>query len=181
MSGKHLSELLPDLAEQISRADHCDAVSCLGQADLRSVVASSLSFTPWWMLVLMKIRGVVAAILGLQHPTTEEPLTLTAQDIPQTPSKTVGFFKVHRAKENTYWVASAGDRHLEALICFVAEATVESNIRRFYVATVVEYRHWTGPAYFNLIRPFHYIVIHAMVKQVCRDLDMTGIKVHWTI
>ena len=33
---------------------------------------------------------------------------------------------------------------------------------RFYIMTVVHYKHWTGPVYFNMIRPFHHLVVRRM-------------------
>ena len=29
---------------------------------------------------------------------------------------------------------------------------------------IVDYRHWTGPVYFNVIRPFHHLVVAAMLR-----------------
>ncbi|MCP4630164.1 MAG: DUF2867 domain-containing protein [bacterium] len=37
--------------------------------------------------------------------------------------------------------------------------SLDSKTNRFYVITVVHYKHWTGPVYFNLIRPFHHLVV----------------------
>lgn len=31
-----------------------------------------------------------------------------------------------------------------------------------HVVTVVHYRNWKGPLYFNLIRPFHHLVLGGM-------------------
>ena len=30
--------------------------------------------------------------------------------------------------------------------------------------TVVHYKHWTGPVYFNVIRPFHHLVVRQMAR-----------------
>jgi hypothetical protein len=36
--------------------------------------------------------------------------------------------------------------------------------KRFHVVTIVHYRRWTGPVYFNVIRPFHHLVVYQMAK-----------------
>ena len=38
------------------------------------------------------------------------------------------------------------------------------SFNRYYVVTAVNYKHWTGPVYFNLIRPFHHLVVSRMAK-----------------
>jgi len=35
----------------------------------------------------------------------------------------------------------------------------------YAIATVVHYRHWTGPIYFNLIRPFHHLIVWFMLRR----------------
>ncbi|WP_422698682.1 DUF2867 domain-containing protein [Desulfosarcina cetonica] len=32
----------------------------------------------------------------------------------------------------------------------------------------MRYRNWTGPVYFNLIRPFHHLVVREMMKAGAR-------------
>jgi hypothetical protein len=32
------------------------------------------------------------------------------------------------------------------------------------IKVVVHYKHWTGPVYFNLIRPFHHLVVSRMAR-----------------
>ncbi|MCP5103876.1 MAG: DUF2867 domain-containing protein, partial [bacterium] len=38
-----------------------------------------------------------------------------------------------------------------------------------HVVTIVHYKHWTGPVYFNLIRPFHHLVIRRMMKAALKN------------
>jgi hypothetical protein len=41
----------------------------------------------------------------------------------------------------------------------------------YYPITIVFYKHWTGPVYFNLIRPFHHLVVARMARH---GLTYTG-------
>ncbi|UCD31297.1 MAG: DUF2867 domain-containing protein [Desulfobacterales bacterium] len=41
---------------------------------------------------------------------------------------------------------------------------MDNHENRFYVMTTVFYKHWTGQVYFNLIRPFHHLVVARMAK-----------------
>jgi len=41
---------------------------------------------------------------------------------------------------------------------------VANGLIRYYIVTIVHYLHWTGPVYFNLIRPFHHLVVARMAR-----------------
>ncbi len=74
------------------------------------------------------------------------------------------FFIVHNAKEDIYWVAETPeDKHLNAYFGVVT-VKLRNNLTRFHVFTSVKYIHWTGPVYFNFIRPFHHLVVLKMMK-----------------
>jgi hypothetical protein len=71
---------------------------------------------------------------------------------------------VRTAKEDIYWVSEAPeDKHLKAYFGVVAEK-LSGRRTRFHVFTSVKYLHWTGPVYFNLIRPFHHLVVSSMMR-----------------
>ena len=71
------------------------------------------------------------------------------------------FFKVVAAKEDRYWFAEAIESHLTGKIGVVMESGLGLQ-NTFHVITVVHYNNWTGPVYFNVIRPFHHLVVGSM-------------------
>ena len=74
------------------------------------------------------------------------------------------FFTVRCAKEDVYWISETpDDKHLRAFFGVVKE-TSNNSMNRFHVITTVFYKHWTGPVYFNLIRPFHHLVVSRMAR-----------------
>ena len=80
-----------------------------------------------------------------------------------TPGASLRFFTVTTTAEDRYWIGEAADRHLRGWICVLA-TPLDQGGNRFDVTTVVHYRHWTGPVYFNLIRPFHHLVVACMAR-----------------
>jgi len=42
--------------------------------------------------------------------------------------------------------------------------------KRFHIGTAVHYHNWAGPVYFNVIRPFHHIVVSQMMKAGIRPV-----------
>jgi len=123
-----------------------------------------LSFSPWWIILLYRIRAVVVRFLGLaEQEMPESAPKIQPGEIPMTPGGKAAFFTVRLAESEKYWIAETPeDKHLKAYICVIVEP-LSDKLKRFHVMTIVKYKHWTGPLYFNLIRPFHHLVVSRMV------------------
>ena len=128
-----------------------------------------LSYYPWWLIQLYRIRKLLVAVFGLvKHEEPGELTHLTAEDVSFVPGENAAFFIVRCAKEDLYWISeSPDDKHLRAYFGVVKEP-LSNSVNRFYVITTVYYKHWTGPAYFNLIRPFHHLVVSRMAQHGLR-------------
>ena len=158
-------ETLPDLKPFFDDADYVDIKVIEGNKRLREFIAGMLSYYPWWIVLLYHIRGIIVSLLGLvKHEKPEVLPSLTAQDISHTSGEAVTFFIVRKAAENNYWVSETPeDKHLSAYFG-VENEKLSPECSRFHVFTTVRYLHWTGPVYFNLIRPFHHLVVSRMMK-----------------
>ena len=88
---------------------------------------------------------------------------LTPETVPFTKDEMATFFQVYDAKENDYWIATASDKHLDAYLVVATEA-LSNGKTSFHVGTIVHYNNMGGPIYFNVIRPFHHIVVSSMMK-----------------
>ena len=156
---------IPDIAQLLKGSDYVDVKTVEGQTSLRQFIASMLSYYPWWILFLYRIRKILVKLLGLyKHPSPETLPELTPEDVSFVAGSTVTFFTVRKARAKYYWIGETPeDKHLRAYFCVVVEP-IEDNRKRFHVATIVYYKHWTGPVYFNLIRPFHHLVVGRMMR-----------------
>ena len=70
-------------------------------------------------------------------------------------------------------MAAAVDSPLSAAFG-VMVAPLANGRRHFSVLTIVSYRGWTGPVYFNVIRPFHDLVVGGMVRAGTRAIWTQG-------
>ena len=154
-----------ELEKYFEKADFTDVKVFAGDTTLRKFIASMLSYYPWWIVQLYRTRRLLAAILGLvKHNEPEELPNLQPEDVSFTPGENVTFFIVRCAQEDTFWVSETpDDKHLRAYFAVIKEP-VSNSTNRFYVVTSVFYKHWTGPVYFNLIRPFHHLVVSRMAR-----------------
>lgn len=146
-------------------ADFIDIKTTESKNDLRAFIAAMLSYYPWWIVMLYRIRFLVVHVLGLvKHEAPKKLPDLQPEQIAFTPGASATFFIVRMAKENVYWFAETPpDKHLRAYFGVVVEP-LANDLKRYYIVTIVHYLHWTGPVYFNLIRPFHHLVVSRMAQ-----------------
>jgi hypothetical protein len=156
---------IPQIAQLLKSSNYVDVKTIEGQTSLRQFIASMLSYYPDWIVILYRIRTILVKMLGLvEHPAPEELPKLRPHDVSFVVGEAVTFFTVRLAEEKHYWVGETPeDKHLSAYFAVVVEP-MEGNRKRFHIATIVHYKHWTGPVYFNLIRPFHHLVVGRMIR-----------------
>jgi hypothetical protein len=158
------------LEKFLEKADYVDIKVFEGDVDLRRFIASMLSYYPWWIVLLYRIRKLLVSLLGLVKQEEPDKLPdLQPEDVSFSPGESVTFFIVRSAEDEVYWISETPqDRHLQAYFGIVREP-VSHSTNRFYVITSIYYKHWTGPVYFNLIRPFHHLVVTQMARHGLKD------------
>lgn len=152
---------IKELSPLFEGADYTDSKTIEGNVDLRQFLVGLISFTPGWVKLLYAIRAAFVRLLGLrqEHFTCR---LVSPEEISFTPGDSLGFFTVTHGKDNEHIAAVAKDKHLDAHIV-VAAAPLPQGGNRFYVGTIVHYNNWSGPLYFNIIRPFHHLVMRRMM------------------
>lgn len=155
-------EEIPELQALIDQADHVDIKTVDGDVSLREFIAGMFSYYPGWIKNLYRIRWGFIRLLGLKQDGIPQQAKMQPAAVPMVPGETAAFFKVAMAEDGRYWVAAASESHLTAYLGVVVEPLAHG--RRFQVLTIVHYHNWTGPVYFNVIRPFHHIVVAKMAQ-----------------
>ena len=153
----------PEIKSAVSTADHIDIKTIESDQPLRHFLAGLFSYIPFWMRGLYAIRWGFVRLLGMTQTGMPQSVEVDPKDISFTPGEGASFFEVVTAEEESHYFAAAKERHLTAILGIIVEPLAGNN-RRLHVATVVNYHHWTGPVYFNTIRPFHHLVVAAMMK-----------------
>jgi hypothetical protein len=161
----------PEISKLLNGADHADVKTVEGSVSLRQFIASMLSYYPRWIVFLYGVRAVFVRLLGMRQPAGPHELpNLRAEDIAMTPGEKATFFTVRHAKEETFWIVETPeDKHLNAFFGIIVEPIIDER-KRFHVITIVHYKHWTGPVYFNTIRPFHHLVVSRMARAGVKQL-----------
>ena len=154
-----------EITTLLKGADHVDVKIVEGDVSMRQFIASMLSYYPRWIVFLYYVRAVLVRLLGMRQPARPDELPrLKPEDISMTPGDRATFFIVRLARQEEYWIAETPeDKHLQAYFGIILEP-VKANLNRFHIVTIVHYKHWTGPVYFNTIRPFHHLVVRRMAR-----------------
>lgn len=161
MKQNDLFTAVPNLQKLLETADHVDVKSIEGTVSLRQFVSGMLSYSPGWLKFLYGVRWFFVRLLGMKQEGVPGGLNLPPESVSFTPGDAATFFAVKMAEEEKYWFAGITESHLTAHLGVVVEP---GQPRRFHVLTIVHYHRWTGPVYFNVIRPFHHLVVRQMMK-----------------
>ena len=120
--------------------------------DARQATEKMLARAPRWIEVLLALRNFLVAPLGLKTSAPKEP---GARDI-------IGMFPV--VGETPDRLAGFNDKHLDfRLVVDVASA---GHTQRITATTLVLTHNLLGRTYLAIIRPFHRLVVPAMLRQV---------------
>ena len=157
----HYFETVPGLPALLERANHVDVKTVESEASLREFLAGMFAYYPRWMKALYAVRWGFVRLLGMKQEGVPATVRLAPEQVPMTAGHKMAFFDVEMAAEEQYWFASAAEAHLTAYLGVVVEP-LGNGRRRFHVLTIVHYNNWAGPVYFNVIRPFHHIVVRQM-------------------
>jgi hypothetical protein len=154
---------IPEIAPVLANADHLAIKTTISDKSMREFIAGMFGYQPGWVTLLYGVRMAFVRFLGMQQKGIPRALRLEPETVPMTPGQRASFFRVRTAEDERYWFAEIDDTHLKAALGVVVEP-LAGNQRRFHVVTVVHYHNWAGPVYFNVIRPFHHLVVGGMVR-----------------
>ena len=145
-----------DSGALLAGAQFVDAYSIMieGAAlDARQAAEKMLARAPRWIGALLALRNFLVAPFGLKTSAPDEP---GARD-------TIGIFPV--VDQTPYrLVAGLYDKHLDfRLVVDVASA---GHTQRVTATTLVLTHNLLGRTYLAIIRPFHRLVVPAMLRQV---------------
>ena len=154
---------IPQIAALTQNANHVDVKTVEGNVSMQAFIAGMLEYQPGWMTFLYGVRWAFVRLLGMTQKGVPRSHKTPQKTIPMTPGQKASFFTIKAAEDERFWIAGTTESHLTAHLGVVVEALKDGQ-KRFYVITVVHYHRWTGPVYFNVIRPFHHLVVGSMMK-----------------
>ena len=163
----YLTSIL-EIKNLFSSADYVGVKTVDTEDDLEQFLVKIFSYRPALIRLLYRIRAPLVRLLGFRQDPLPDMEEWIPAEFPMLPCGAVWFFTVQRVKAGRFWIAGCPrDRHLDADLAVVARPLTGCR-KRFYLVTVVRYKHWTGPLYFNLIRLFNLLLVDRMARHAAR-------------
>ncbi|WP_027183081.1 DUF2867 domain-containing protein [Desulfovibrio inopinatus] len=159
-----MHEQIPLVTMLSQDTDYVDWKSVCGRMPLDRFVVSLLQYRPVWLQSMYAFRAIVAGILGIRLPTMTG--TFSRSHAPMTPGEQLGPFRVVEAAYDSYWIGKTEDKNLIAHIVVVASQ--QQTDTRFDVGTFVTFLRPTGRLYFQIVRPFHHLVLTTAMAAAVR-------------
>ncbi len=178
-----MSTILPPLASTICQSlptvhyldAYCQPLPALRSAS--TVARAIFQRAPGWVMALMRLRDAVVKRLGLRS-TKEAALEGARPGAgPLHPGDRLGPFQVFSVLPAEV-LLGLNDKHLDFRVAVLVEPAGQSAAIA-WVCTAVQFHNVFGRCYFAFIRPFHGLVVRAMLRagqgRLARE---TGCTIH---
>ncbi len=138
---------------------------------MEDIGKSFFSFTPKWIENLLSFRDFFASKVGLQTLDNTIDKKDKLQKFNGEPGEQVGFFKVFQKTGNEL-IMGADERHLNFRTSFFVEnLQSENQNKKLIITTTVNYNNWFGKLYFLPVKPFHKLIVKAMLRNMINTLE----------
>jgi hypothetical protein len=152
---------LHELDDLVPVVDEIDVKTAHGDVTLREFVAGALGHSPLWVKALFAVRIAVAAVLRLETTGIPDSRRLRPETVSFTPGEKNVFFTVMRGEEDRYLLLEVTDNHLIGYLAFITDNERPATIK---VVTLIKFLRPAGRFYYNLIRPFHHVIMLSMCR-----------------
>jgi hypothetical protein len=157
LSGGQLPTAAGSLArDALPRVDYFDvyAVEVAPEATLDAVAGRVFGQPPRVVGALLRLRDRLVGPLGLKTSSRSARPPATLQ-----PGERVGIFRL-LARGPGELLLGEDDTHLDFRVCLRVSGDGWASL-----ATLVQFRNGWGRAYFAVVRPFHRLVVKAMLRR----------------
>jgi Protein of unknown function (DUF2867) len=121
--------------------------------DARQAAIRMMARAPRWVDVLLVLRNIIVAPFGLK----------TSAEDRRAPRDIIGIFPVV-SETPARLVAGFNDKHLDFRV--VVDVATTDQRQHITATTLVLTHNWLGHTYLKIIKPFHRLVVRAMLQQV---------------
>jgi hypothetical protein len=153
-------------ANSLPRIDYVDAYLARLPAGRRYTLDQTVDLvfatTPGWVKNLMQLRNALVRPLGLKVGPPRQPASTIG---PLLPGVRAGIFRVFERRPDELLVGE-DDRHLDFRVSVLLRD--EGEAQWATVTTVVCFHNALGRAYFAVVRPFHQIIVPALIRRALR-------------
>ena len=128
--------------------------------------------SPSWVGKLFMLRNSIAGLLGLKISGDITNRQASLDGFTCQPGERIGLFKIFSRTANEV-VMGEDDKHLDFRVSLFLHPLEENEIENILtISTTVLFHNWFGSLYFVPVRPFHKMIVPAMLKGIVRQLAL---------
>jgi hypothetical protein len=164
-------------AGHLQRRDYVDSYSLPLPSfapTLDALVVQLLTDLPGWVVRMLRLRNRVVGVFGLQTGGPEGQLGHS--ELPLRPGGRVAFFPVvarDTDDEHDEVLLAEDDKHLAFCVSGLCARDATGDLR-FAFTTVVEFHNRFGRLYFLPVKPFHRLMMRALLRRLAAKLGVEG-------
>jgi hypothetical protein len=133
---------------------------------LTTVLFSSV---PGWIKSLLNLRDFLVRPFGLKTGLIPESESIDLSIYYNIGDRVIFFPVIDRSESEI--VMAENDKHLAFRTSLFFEKTSDQNLEKVYLTTLVEYHNIFGRVYFMPVKPFHRLIMQALLKQFTNRLE----------
>lgn len=161
------------------RYDYTDSFSALLKDPANAIspeVVGKAFFTsaPKWIDHVLQLRDKVAAVFGLKTSGNSINRQKQLDNFRCEPGQQLGLFKVF---DKTLYEVVLGedDKHLNFRVSLFLNISITNPAEKVLtITTVVRFNNWFGRIYFLPVKPFHSLIVPAMLKAIVKEIEKNG-------
>lgn len=140
--------------------------------DITEVGKAFFTSGPKWGKKMFVFRNKVVGLFGLKTGADTEN-KLTENDFKYEAGERIGFFKVFNRTNNEI-ILGEDDKHLDFRVSLLFNKNKDNQGKKsLTISTTVKFHNWLGVLYFLPVRPFHKLIVPAMLKNIIDKLENT--------
>ncbi|MDT0647125.1 DUF2867 domain-containing protein [Zunongwangia sp. F260] len=167
------NSLLNSSHKKYDYVDSFQAVLYDAQNNFTSVDVGKAFFSagPKWVENLFDVRNKIVSLFGFKTSGELKDRGKQLQNFRCEPGEQLGLFKVFDKNENEV-ILGEDDKHLNFRISLFLEQHQNSiQKKNLIISTTVEFNNGFGRLYFLPVRPFHKLIVPAILKGIIEDLE----------
>lgn len=144
------------------------AVPVSGRVDPQALASAVFAAAPAWVAALMAVRHAAMAPFGV---VASSRALARAARAANGSGERVGIFPV-LSRAASELLLGLDDRHLDFRVS--VRVTADGGQRLGVLTTLVRFHGRLGRAYFAVVKPFHRVIVPAMLRRAARRLEATA-------
>lgn len=136
--------------------------------DIITITKTFFSASPGWIGKLFVLRNKIVSIFGLKTGGKTKSKRELLNNFKGQIGERVGIFKVFDRSDNEI-ILGEDDSHLNFRVSLLLGPKIDDK-KDFTISTTVNFNNWFGKLYFLPVKPFHRLIVPAMLKSVIKEV-----------